>query len=92
MGDPSLPGVLSVLVACALGTMGLPHVIVRVYTSRDGPGARRSIVATQVLLALFCVVPPLYGVLGHVHVRGAAADEIVLLLPARMLSGAVGRC
>ncbi|NJP98849.1 cation acetate symporter [Nonomuraea sp. FMUSA5-5] len=90
VGDPSLPGVLSVLVACALGTMGLPHVIVRVYTSRDGPGARRSIVATQVLLALFCVVPPLYGVLGHVHVRGAAADEIVLLLPARMLSGAVG--
>ncbi|MCF6473514.1 cation acetate symporter, partial [Nonomuraea sp. MG754425] len=27
-GDPSLPGVLSVLVSCALGTMGLPHVIV----------------------------------------------------------------
>ncbi|MEV0993727.1 cation acetate symporter [Nonomuraea sp. NPDC050202] len=89
-GDPSLPGVLSVLVACALGTMGLPHVIVRVYTSRDGRGARRSIVATQVMLALFGVVPPLYGILGSVHVRGAAADEIVLLLPARLLSGAVG--
>ncbi|GAA4944765.1 cation/acetate symporter [Nonomuraea thailandensis] len=89
-GDPSLPGVLAVLVACALGTMGLPHVIVRVYTSRDGRGARRSILATQVLLALFGVVPPLYGILGSVHVRGAEADEIVLLLPATLLSGAVG--
>ncbi|MFG1701772.1 cation acetate symporter [Nonomuraea sp. M3C6] len=89
-GDPSLPGVLTVLLACALGTMGLPHVIVRLYTNRDGHGARRSIVATQAMLAVFCVVPPLYGVLGHVHVTGAAADEIVLLLPARMNPGLVG--
>ncbi|TMR89545.1 sodium:solute symporter family transporter [Nonomuraea basaltis] len=89
-GDPSLPGVLTVLVACALGTMGLPHVIVRVYTNSDGRGARRSIVATQAMLAVFCVVPPLYGVLGHVHAPDAAPDEIVLLLPARMLPGAVG--
>ncbi|MFG1695791.1 cation acetate symporter [Nonomuraea sp. NPDC049309] len=89
-GDPSLPGVLAVLLACALGTMGLPHVIVRVYTSKDGAGARRSIVATQAMLAAFCVVPPLYGVLGHVHARDAAADEIVLLLPARMVPGAAG--
>ncbi|GAA3690906.1 hypothetical protein GCM10022224_065430 [Nonomuraea antimicrobica] len=89
-GDPSLPGVLAVLLACALGTVGLPHVIVRVYTCSDGSGARRAIVATQVMLAAFCVVPPLYGVLGHVHVRGAAADEMMLLLPARLLPGVVG--
>lgn len=89
-GDPSLPGVLAVLLSCALGTMGLPHVIVRVYSNRDGRGARRSIVATQVMLAGFCVVPPLYGVLGHAHVRGASSDEIVLLLPARMLPGTAG--
>ncbi|GAA3555470.1 hypothetical protein GCM10022419_039820 [Nonomuraea rosea] len=89
-GDPSLPGVLAVLLACALGTMGLPHVIVRVYTSPDGRAARRSIVATQVMLAVFCLVPPLYGVLGHVHAPDAATDEIVLLLPARMLPGAAG--
>ncbi|WP_188192852.1 sodium:solute symporter family transporter [Nonomuraea sp. SYSU D8015] len=89
-GDTSLPGVLTVLLACALGTMGLPHVIVRVYTNRDGREARRSIVATQVMLALFCVVPPLYGILGHAYASGAAADEIVLLLPARMLPGPAG--
>ncbi|MEO3804163.1 cation acetate symporter [Nonomuraea sp. B1E8] len=89
-GDPSLPGVLAVLLACALGTMGLPHVIVRVYTNRDARAARRSIVAAQVMLAVFGVVPPLYGVLGHRHARDATADEIVLLLPARMLPGAAG--
>ncbi|MFI7700957.1 cation acetate symporter [Nonomuraea sp. NPDC049480] len=89
-GDTSLPGVLTVLLTCALGTMGLPQVIVRVYTNRDGNGARRSIVATQVMLAVFCVVPPLYGVLGRAHASGAATDEIVLLLPARMLPGTVG--
>ncbi|MEQ4716382.1 hypothetical protein [Nonomuraea sp. B19D2] len=27
--------------------------------------------ATQAMLAVLCVVPPLYGLLGHVHVRGA---------------------
>ncbi|MGN9839541.1 sodium:solute symporter family transporter [Nonomuraea sp. H19] len=89
-GDPSLSGVLAVLLAGALGTMGLPHVSVRLYTSKDGRGARRSIVAAQAMLAAFCLVPPLYGVLGHAHAPGAAADEIVLLLPARMLPGALG--
>ncbi|MBF8191355.1 cation acetate symporter [Nonomuraea sp. K274] len=89
-GDSSLPGVVTVLVACALGTMGLPHVIVRVYTHGDGRGARRSMVATQAMLAVFCVVPPLYGLLGRVHVPGAAVDEIVLLLPARLLPGTAG--
>ncbi|GAA1642951.1 hypothetical protein GCM10009733_045080 [Nonomuraea maheshkhaliensis] len=87
-GDPSLPGVLAVLLACALGTMGLPHVIMRVHTDRDGHAARRSMVATQAMLAAFCVVPPLYGLMGHARLRGAAADEIVLLLPARLFPGA----
>ncbi|WP_433441795.1 sodium:solute symporter family transporter [Nonomuraea sp. CA-141351] len=89
-GDTSLPGVLAVMVACALGTMGLPHVIVRVYTNSDGRGARRSIVATQAMLAVFCVVPPLYGLLGHAHVRGAEVDEVVLLLPSRLAPGPLG--
>ncbi|HEX4816003.1 MAG TPA: cation acetate symporter [Nonomuraea sp.] len=89
-GDPSLPGVLTVLGACALGTMGLPNVIVRVYANRDGRGARRALVAAQAMLAAFCVVPPMYGLLGRAHAPGAAADEIVLLLPARMVPGAVG--
>ncbi|NRQ35861.1 cation acetate symporter [Nonomuraea sp. NN258] len=90
VADTSLPGVLTVLVAAALGTMGLPHVVVRLYTNPDGHGARRSIVAAQGMLAVFFVVPPLYGILGHAHVPGASPDEIVLLLPARMFPGALG--
>lgn len=89
-GDPSLAGVLTVLLACALGTMGLPHVVVRVYANPTGSSARRSIVATQVLLAGFFLVPPLYGILGHVYVPDGQVDEIVLLLPARMLPGPLG--
>lgn len=89
-GDPSLPGVLTVLLACALGTMGLPHVVVRVYANPSGRSARRSIVAAQVLLAGFFLVPPLYGILGHVYVPDARVDEIVLLLPSRMLPGTAG--
>ncbi|MEU6997610.1 cation acetate symporter [Nonomuraea sp. NPDC046570] len=89
-GDPSLPGVLTVLFACALGTMGLPHVIVRVYANPDGRSARRSIVATQVMLGAFYLLPPLYGILGRVHVPDARADEVVLLLPGKMLPGFVG--
>ncbi|GAA2383750.1 sodium:solute symporter family transporter [Nonomuraea africana] len=89
-GDTSLPGVLTVLLACALGTMGLPHIIVRVYTNPDGRSARRSIVATQVLLGLFFLLLPLYGILGRVHVPGAHEDEIVLMLPGKMLPGLAG--
>ncbi|MFI6295419.1 cation acetate symporter [Nonomuraea sp. NPDC050790] len=89
-GDQSLPGVLTVLLACALGTMGLPHVVVRVYAAPDGRGARRSIVAAQVLLGVFALVPPLYGTLGQVSFPGAGGEEVVLLLPSRMLPGVVG--
>ncbi|MGN9780077.1 sodium:solute symporter family transporter [Nonomuraea sp. ZG12] len=105
-----VPGALMVLLACALGTMGLPHLIVRLHVSLDGHEARRSIVAAQATLALFCVVPPLYGVLSAVQQpvqqplqspvqslmgspvqpEGGVMDEIMLLLPARMLPGSAG--
>ncbi|GAA0931789.1 sodium:solute symporter family transporter [Nonomuraea longicatena] len=93
--DPSLPGVLAVLLACALGTAGLPHVVARVYASADGRGARRSIVAAQVLIGVFFVAPPLLGLLGHLRAADlpegkVTADEIVLLLPSQMLPGAPG--
>ncbi|MGV9305304.1 sodium:solute symporter family transporter [Nonomuraea sp. NPDC003727] len=89
-GEPSLPGVLAVLLVCALGTMGLPHIIVRVYANGDARAARRSIVATQVLLGVFFLVPPLYGILGRVHVPGAREEEVVLLLPGALLPGTAG--
>ncbi|MFI6812671.1 cation acetate symporter [Nonomuraea sp. NPDC050328] len=90
--DPALPGIVTILLACALGTMGLPQVVARVYTAPHGRAARRSIVAAQVLLGGFLLLPPLYGILGRAHVppEAAGADGIVLLLPSVMAPGPVG--
>jgi cation/acetate symporter len=84
----------SLLLALALGTMGLPHVLVRFYTNPDGRAARRTTLTVVALLGGFYLFPPLYGVLGRVYLpelpRGAAADTLVLRLPSAMLGGGGG--
>jgi cation/acetate symporter len=84
----------SLLLALALGTMGLPHVLVRFYTNPDGRAARRTTLTVVALLGAFYLFPPLYGVLGQVYLpalpQGAAADTLVLRLPSAMLSGGGG--
>jgi len=81
----------SLIVATFLGTMGLPHVVVRFYTNPDGRAARRTTVRVLVLLGLFYLLPTAYGVLGRVYVPGLAgtpgADAVVLRLPAQVLGG-----
>jgi len=89
-GDLSPPGVLTVVVASALGTMGLPHVVVRFYANPDGWSARRTVVAVLGMLGLFYLFPPVYGVLGGLYTPGAPADQMMLLLPARMWPGVPG--
>lgn len=89
-GDLSPLGVLTVVVAAALGTMGLPHVVVRFYANPDGWSARRTVVAVLGMLGLFYLLPPVYGVLGGLYAPGAPADQMLLLLPARMLPGPFG--
>ncbi len=89
-GDLSPPGVLTVVVASALGTMGLPHVVVRFYANPDGWAARRTVVAVLGMLGLFYLIPPVYGVLGGLYVPGAPADQMMLLLPSRMIPGVPG--
>jgi cation/acetate symporter len=81
-----------VLLACALGTMGLPHVIVRLHVSLDGHEARRSIVAAQAMLALFCVVPPLYGVLSAVQPQGGGWTRSCCCCPPGCCPGRPGIC
>lgn len=56
----------SIIFATTLGTMGLPHVVVRFYTNPDGRAARRTTLAVLVLLAIFYVLPPIYGSLGRI--------------------------
>jgi cation/acetate symporter len=59
--------VYSLILATFLGTMGLPHVVVRFYTNRDGRAARRTTVRVLVMLSAFYLLPTLYGVLGRVY-------------------------
>ncbi len=86
--------VYSLIVATFLGTMGLPHVVVRFYTNRDGRAARRTTVRVLALLGAFYMVPAAYGALGRVYaldlVGRGHADLVVLELPRRMLGGTGG--
>ncbi len=84
----------STLLALALGTMGLPHVLVRFYTNPDGRAARRTTLTVVALLGLFYLFPPVYGVLGRVYLpqlpEGLRADSIVLALPEAVVPGSLG--
>jgi cation/acetate symporter len=84
----------SVLVATVLGTMGLPHILIRFHTSPDGRGARRTAAITVALLGAFYLFPGVYGLLGAVLVPelylSGATDTVVVALPAKVDQGPVG--
>ena len=85
----------STVLALCLGTMGLPHVLVRYYTNPDGIGARRTTVTVIALLGIFYLLPPIYGALGRVAYPtlppGVGSDTIVLRLPETLLPGLGGQ-
>lgn len=82
----------SLLLALLLGTMGLPHVLVRFYTNPDGPAARRTTLIVLGLLSIFYLFPVAFGLLGRVYAPalGGEADALVLLLPGAIVPGALG--
>ncbi|GAB2758225.1 sodium/solute symporter [Nocardioides pakistanensis] len=84
----------SIIVATFLGTMGLPHVVVRFYTNPDGRTARRTTLVVLALLGVFYVLPPVYGALGRLYapdlIASGATDTVVLELPSRMVGGLGG--
>jgi Na+(H+)/acetate symporter ActP len=84
----------SLIVATFLGTMGLPHVVVRYYTNPDGRAARRTTLAVLALLGVFYLLPPVYGALGRVYApelaTSGASDALVLELPRIMVDGPLG--
>ncbi|MQA06144.1 MAG: cation acetate symporter [Streptosporangiales bacterium] len=84
----------SLILATFLGTMGLPHVLVRFYTNPDGRDTRRTTLFVICLLAGFYLLPPLYGVLGRQYAPDllltGTTDSAVLLLPERLIGGAGG--
>jgi cation/acetate symporter len=93
-GDASPLFVYSLLLATFLGTMGLPHILVRFYTNRDGPAARRTTVRVLGLLGLFYAFPAVYGALGRVLVPElyltGETDTVVLRLPEAAWPGLGG--
>jgi Na+(H+)/acetate symporter ActP len=82
------------MLATFFGTMGLPHVVVRFYTSPHGVAARRTTVAVLGLIGAFYLLPPLYGALGRLYAPELTltgnADAAVLLLPGLMIGGVGG--
>ena len=92
-GDHPLYSTYSLMVATFLGTMGLPHVVVRFYTNPDGHAARKTTLAVLALLGCFYVLPPVYGALGRLYAPDLVAgdsDGVVLALPERMIGGLGG--
>jgi cation/acetate symporter len=88
-GRQGLYTTYSIVMATFLGTMGLPHVVVRFYTNPDGRAARRTTLVVLALLGLFYLLPPVYAGLGRAY--GADADDtLVLELPRLMLGGLGG--
>lgn len=84
----------SLILATFLGTMGLPHVLVRFYTNPDGKAARRTAMHVLLLLGLFYLFPTLLGALSRMYVPEllvtGQTDAAVLRLPQAVLPGVGG--
>jgi len=94
LGGPKEYGVYStysLILATFLGTMGLPHVLVRFYTNPDGRAARRTTLVVLSLLGAFYLLPAVYGWLGRLYAPDLTrTDTVVLTLPSRMIGGTLG--
>jgi cation/acetate symporter len=90
-GERSLFATYSLILATFLGTMGLPHVLVRFYTNPDGAAARRTTLVVLALVGMFYLLPTMYGVLGRIYtpqlLMTGRTDAVVLLLPEAALGG-----
>lgn len=94
-GAWDLVSTYSLLLALLLGTMGLPHILVRYYTNPGGSAARRTTLHVLLFVGIFAVFPILLGVLSRVYVPELLltgdADAAVLLLPSKVLDGVPGQ-
>jgi Na+(H+)/acetate symporter ActP len=78
----------SLIIALVCGTAGLPHILVRFYTNPDGVAAKRTTMWVMILIGVFYVFPPVFGVIGrnlmpelYSGVGAKGTDKIVLELP-----------
>ena len=86
--------VYSLILATFLGTMGLPHILVRFYTNPDGRAARQTTLIVLGLLGVFYLFPAIYGALGRAYTPDlyltGSTDAVVLVLPGRVFGGLGG--
>ncbi len=78
----------SLIIALVCGTAGLPHILVRFYTNPDGQAAKRTTFWVMILIGVFYLFPPIFGVLGRnlmpvlYDLKGyKGTDGVVLKLP-----------
>jgi cation/acetate symporter len=78
----------SLIIALVCGTAGLPHILVRFYTNPDGIAAKKTTMWVMILIGVFYVFPPVFGVLGrdllpelYTGTGAKGTDKIVLELP-----------
>jgi len=79
----------SLIIALVCGTAGLPHILVRFYTNPDGVAAKRTTMWVMILIGIFYVFPPVFGVMGrnlmpelYTGLSGIkGTDQVVLKLP-----------
>ncbi len=94
LGDGGAQGLYttySLIAATFLGTMGLPHVVVRFYTNPDGRAARRTTLVVLALLGAFYLLPPIYAALGRAYgAEPSRSDALVLELPQLIAPGTLG--
>jgi hypothetical protein len=83
----------SLIIALVCGTAGVPHILVRFYTNPDGVAAKRTTMWVMILIGVFYVFPPVYGVIGrsltpelYDAVGAKGTDKVVLELPT-LLAG-----
>jgi cation/acetate symporter len=86
----------SLIIALVCGTAGLPHILVRFYTNPDGVAAKRTTMWVMILIGIFYVFPPVFGVIGrnlmpelYAATGAKGTDKIVLELP-RAVGGVWG--
>jgi Na+(H+)/acetate symporter ActP len=93
-GEHPLFATYSLILATFLGTMGLPHVLVRFYTNPDGRAARTTTLVVLGMLGVFYLFPTVYGALGRVYapqlLQDGNADAVVLVLPGAAIGGLGG--
>src|SRR5262249_27324528 len=78
----------SLIIALVCGTAGLPHILVRFYTNPDGVAAKRTTMWVMILIGVFYLFPPVFGVMGrnllpglYAGVGAKGTDKVVLELP-----------